>query len=42
MASGGSPIDKPQRGRPKRAQLSDVNINKTDTRQCTRAVWSTH
>ena len=27
MASSDSPIDKPQRGRPKRAELPDVNIN---------------
>ena len=27
MASGDSQIDKPQRGRPKRAELPDVNIN---------------
>ena len=28
MASSDSQIDKPQRGRPKRAELSDVNVNK--------------
>ena len=28
MASSDSQIDKPQRGRPKRAELLDVNINK--------------
>ena len=28
MGSSGSQIDKPQRGRPKRAELSDVNINR--------------
>ena len=27
MASSDSQIDKPQRGRPKRAELPDVNIN---------------
>ena len=27
MASSDSQIDKPQRGRPKRAELLDVNIN---------------
>ena len=27
MASNDSQIDKPQRGRPKRAELPDVNIN---------------
>ena len=27
MASNDSQIDKPQRGRPKRAELLDVNIN---------------
>ena len=27
MASSDSQIDKPQRGRPKRAELSGVNIN---------------
>ena len=27
MASSDSKIDKPQRGRPKRAELPDVNIN---------------
>ena len=27
MASSDNQIDKPQRGRPKRAELSDVNIN---------------
>ena len=27
MASSASQIDKPQRGRPKRAELPDVNIN---------------
>ena len=27
MASSGSQIDKPQRGRSKRAELPDVNIN---------------
>ena len=27
MASNNSHIDKPQRGRPKRAELPDVNIN---------------
>ena len=27
MASSDSQIDKPQRGRPKRAELPDININ---------------
>ena len=27
MASSDSPMDKPQRGRPKRTELPDVNIN---------------
>ena len=30
MASSNSQIDKPQRGRPKRAELPDVNINTGD------------
>ena len=32
MASSDGQIDKPQRGRPKRAELPDVNINRSAQR----------